>query len=164
VRNRTADLIPTKDALYQLSYNGILIIVEEFPRHSLAVARSFLALGVAKSLLARICRRLLRKFSSENFLAHCHPFESPLTLSHKYQSNALTGIALIFVWAERDSNPRRRKPSGLQPDPVDRFGIYPCRVFALKFSIHNSQFLNTLEPPDGLGPTTCCLQNSCSTN
>lgn len=34
-------------------------------------------------------------------------------------------FAIYFWWAERDSNPRRRKPTGLQPVPFDHFGIYP---------------------------------------
>ena len=30
-----------------------------------------------------------------------------------------------FLWAEHDSNMRRRKPADLQSAPVDRFGIDP---------------------------------------
>ena len=37
------------------------------------------------------------------------------------------------VWAGRDSNPRRRKPTGLQPVPFDRFGTDP-RIFFVQES------------------------------
>ena|GEM_PF-2013323 len=77
-----------------------------------------------------------------------------------------------FWWAERDSNPRRREPSGLQPDPVDHFGIYPNTVSCMQyfvFCIKNTSYKilhtkYTFEPLTGLEPITYCLQNSCSTN
>ncbi len=37
----------------------------------------------------------------------------------------LSGFISIKVWAEQDSNLRRRKPADLQSAPVDRFGIDP---------------------------------------
>ena len=77
------------------------------------------------------------------------------------------------MWAERDSNPRRLTPSGLQPDPVDRFGIYPwAQVLCILYKVSRVK-LNTLyilqnssykpEPPTGFEPITYCLQNSSST-
>jgi hypothetical protein len=42
-----------------------------------------------------------------------------------------------IMWVGRDSNPRRPKPTGLQPVVIDHSTTYPNRTYALKFSIFN---------------------------
>ena len=71
------------------------------------------------------------------------------------------GLIIIRLWAERDSNPRRRKPADLQSAPVDRFGIDPIINIYLYYmntprcqtnSLKNSQN----KADDGIGKEYDC--------
>ena len=58
------------------------------------------------------------------------------------------------MWGEQDSNLRRWKPTDLQSVLVGRLSISPHFL--------TIQSIKELEPMEGLEPTTCWLQISCS--
>ena len=92
-----------------------------------------------------------------------------------------------FIWCrERDSNPRRHKPTDLQSVVFDRFTIPARRNLRLYLVRRLTEFrltamfllssfqtvdyapwfenlVDLLEPPVGFGPTTFTLQKCCST-
>ena len=67
-------------------------------------------------------------------------------------TNWATPALLNFrLWGEQDSNLRRWKPTDLQSVLVGRLSISP-----------KCQWSTLVEPMEGLEPTTCWLQISCS--
>ena len=67
-----------------------------------------------------------------------------------------SAFILSFQWVGRDSNPRTPKRPDLQSGAIDRSATYP-ELFILTVSTVGGLAV-------GLEPTTCGLQNRCSTN
>ena len=124
-RNRTGDLVLTKDVLYRLSYVGRLF---KLKTRSPAI-RLERVMGIEPTYSAWKAEVLPLNYTRKRSPVPVRPVQFAQS-GRKYPRLSAT---LWYWWRGKDSNLRRHKPADLQSAPVGRLGTPPrteSRVFS----------------------------------
>ncbi len=122
----------------------------------------FLVVSILDSLFFEIFKTTLNNFVITLTVVCLEPTSGLEPLTYSLPWSCSTTELSGQICREQDSNLRR--PSGRQFYRLMRLSTPPSLHIWLPANLtDNNCPITSLEPSDGFEPTTCCLQNSCST-